>query len=170
MSTQSSTPLNSSAQAGSTPSSNALPQVIFDNSFQRVLQVRQDVVSIRLTSGETRGAYSMYEQNVQPRGGDPHHFHLESDETVYVLASEFDFKVGKHTYHLTPGGIIFLPRRTDHSFRNTQRLMGKLLVVVSPGAIEGFWQEMAGFTPGKAIHPQKLKDFYYRHGMVLLEV
>lgn len=144
-------------------------QVVFDNSFQRVLQVRRDMISLRLTSGETGGAYAMYEQTVQPGEGFLFHGHWESDEMVYVLASEFDFKVDKTHYRVTPGGFIFLPHRCGHSFRNTQRLLGKLLVVVSPGGMEGFWKEMAAYAPGKDIHPQKLSETYHRHGMELLE-
>jgi len=134
------------------------------------LWVLRDQLCFRLLSSDTGGAYTLYDHSMGAGRGSPLHTHSEQDEVIYVILSEFEVRIGPDVYRLTPGGVALLPRGIPHSFRNVQRMMGRLLVIASPGeGVEAFWSEMASrFGLDAAVDMEKMRELYGRYGMELL--
>ena len=103
-----------------------------------------DTVIIRATAAETGGAYTMIEAIASPGNGPPPHLHKNEHETLYVLEGDFEILNGDKKQGLVkakPGAVAFVPKGTVHRFRCIGDRIGRLLLVYTPGGIEGFFRE-----------------------------
>jgi quercetin dioxygenase-like cupin family protein len=100
-----------------------------------------DTLSIKASAATTGGSLSLVECEATPGAGPPPHIHLNEDESFYVLEGEFAFLVGEHTVTGGPGTFAFVPRGTVHRFECTGRRPGRLLVMFTPGGMDGFFRE-----------------------------
>ena len=101
-----------------------------------------DTVVIRATAADTGGAYTMIEAMASPGNGPPPHLHKNEDETLYVLEGDFEILNGdKGLMKAKPGAVAFVPKGTVHRFRSIGNSTGRLLLVYTPGGIEGFFRE-----------------------------
>jgi quercetin dioxygenase-like cupin family protein len=71
------------------------------------------------------------------------HVHANEDEFYYVLEGDHVFQRGDETVELGPGGFVFLPRGVPHGHRRVVPTVGRLLTVLSPAGLEGFFRELA---------------------------
>ena len=98
-------------------------------------------VLVRAASESTGGAFALFEEN-EPVDT-PLHVHEREDELFYVLEGEHVFQVGDEEFRVGPGGIVFAPRGVPHSQRRVVPRKGRVLVLTSPGGLEGFFRELA---------------------------
>lgn len=85
-----------------------------------------------VTSEESGGSYCAMELLVWPGTGPGPHLHEEADEQFYVLEGDLTYTIANHTFPVTTGDIIFIPRKTVHSFKNGT-MPAKLLATFTPG-------------------------------------
>src|SRR5919206_4965092 len=104
-----------------------------------------DTLWLKATSAETGGAYTIVENISLPGSGPPPHLHENHDESIYVINGEFEILLDAKKIRAAPGAFAFVPRGTVHRFRCIGDRPGKILVVFTPGGIEGFFRE-AGLT------------------------
>jgi quercetin dioxygenase-like cupin family protein len=105
------------------------------------LWIAGDIVSIKATAADTGGAYTLLEIAAAPGGGPPPHIHVNEDETFYVLEGTFDIQIGDRIVHAGAGSYAFVPRGTVHRFQCGREGPGRLLVMFTPGGLEGFFRE-----------------------------
>lgn len=98
---------------------------------------------IRIRASETAGRFALIEEPVPPGWGPPLHVHQREDEFFQVLEGTFRFRCGDVVQEAGPGASAFLPRGIPHAFRNIGAGMGRLLVGLTPGGFEGFFEEVA---------------------------
>lgn len=119
-----------------------------------------DTVIIRATAAETGGAYTMIEAIASPGNGPPPHFHKNEDETLYVLDGDFEILNGEHLMSVKPGALAFVPRGTVHRFRCIGDRTGRMLLIYTPGGIEGFFRESGrpavGDGPAPALDSEEI--------------
>lgn len=120
------------------------------------LWIAGDTVWIKAAAPDTRGAYTMLEIAAAPGGGPPPHIHANEDESFYVLDGAFEIQIGDDTVHAGPGSFAFVPRGTVHRFECSGERNGRLLVLFTPGGLEGFFRE-AG-TPASGDGPPPAVD------------
>lgn len=101
------------------------------------------LITCKVASQETDGAYSVVENIVAPQEGPPPHIHHNEDEIFYVVEGEFEIRCGEETFKATKGALAVLPREVPHSFRNVGVSEGKLLVTITPGGFEQFFAEVS---------------------------
>ncbi len=107
------------------------------------LRVLGELVTCKVTAGQTEGAYSLFEV-VSPPGGvpQPHVQHLE-DECLYVIEGVFEFIGEGETFLVDPGSVIYVPKGTLHAYRNAGKAAGRLLITQTPGGVhERFFEEV----------------------------
>ena len=88
----------------------------------RSLRVLGEVVTYKITSERTGGAYSLFEVVSEPGGGPPPHVQHREDEAFYVLEGEYEFldddgrtmKVGKRS-------LVYVPKGNLHTYKNVGR-------------------------------------------------
>lgn len=100
-----------------------------------------DTLWLKATSAETGGAYTVIENISLPGSGPPPHLHENHDESIYVVDGEFEILLGAKKLRAAPGAFAFVPRGTVHCFRCIGDHPGKILVVFTPGGMEGFFRE-----------------------------
>ena len=100
-----------------------------------------DTLWLKATSAETGSAYTVIENISLPGSGPPPHLHENHDESMYVIDGEFEILLDAKTIRAAPGAFAFVPRGTVHRFRCIGDRPGKILIVFTPGGIEGFFRE-----------------------------
>jgi quercetin dioxygenase-like cupin family protein len=120
----------------------------------RSLWVLGELVTYKVTSDQTGGAYSLFKVTTQP-GGDvlPHVQHRE-DEAFYVLEGEYEFLVEGHTIRAGAGSLLYVPKGTLHAHKNVGEGAGRMLVGQTPGGLyEHFFEEVGEEVPSRVVVP-----------------
>jgi quercetin dioxygenase-like cupin family protein len=95
--------------------------------------------TVAATSAETRNTLFALEVAEPPGGGPPLHLHTREEEFFFVLEGEITFWVDGRVITAGPGGTAFVPRNVPHCFKNLTNDVARVLVVFTPGDIEGFF-------------------------------
>jgi quercetin dioxygenase-like cupin family protein len=95
--------------------------------------------SVVTRSRETAGRHFAFEASEPPGGGPPLHTHATEDEYFAVLDGEFTFYIDGCVTTVTAGGSAFVPRGVPHCFKNCSTRDARMLVLFTPGQIEGFF-------------------------------
>ncbi len=123
------------------------PKVVPPGAGLRV-NVLGDEQTIRITASDTNGTLTLLEQSFEPGVGVPPHLHEREDETFTVLEGEVAYEVaGKRTV-AGPGTTVFAPRGVPHSFQVVGTKRARVLLVITPGGIEGMFAELGKLPPG----------------------
>jgi mannose-6-phosphate isomerase-like protein (cupin superfamily) len=109
----------------------------------KLLSVLGELIMCKVTSGETNGAYSVVEEVTPPQGGPPLHVHQHEDEMFYILEGVCEVRCGDQTFKATKGSLAILPRKIRHGFRNIGSTPSKILVTITPGGSERFFEEVS---------------------------
>ena len=111
----------------------------------RSLRVLGEVVTYKITSERTGGAYSLFEVVSQPQGGPPPHIQHREDEAFWVLEGEYEFLVEGRTMRMPAGSLLYIPKGNLHAHKNVGAGTGRMLVSQTPGGLhECFLEELGG--------------------------
>src|ERR671917_2844650 len=69
-----------------------------------------DRITVKLTSEDTGGVYSIAEEITPPQGGPPPHINSQEDVALYVLEGEVEFLLGEDTIPAGAGSGGHAPR------------------------------------------------------------
>lgn len=120
-----------------------LPPAINLPGKGRVLRAFGDTVEILLDGKDTGGKFTMFFGGCPPGGGPPPHYHLNEDEWFCVLEGTASFLANGKWTDVGPGGAVFLPRGTPHTFKNNTDKPLKMLGHTSPSGFETFFSRCA---------------------------
>ena len=110
---------------------------------KKTVRVVSDLVTFKITSEETGGAYSLFETQTPPQAGSPRHIEHREEEAFFVLEGEYTFTHGDERLILGPGEHLLVQRGTPHSFMNSGDTMARMLITTSPGGLhEQFFNEV----------------------------
>src|SRR3712207_7553603 len=84
----------------------------------RSLRVLGEVLTYKITSERTGGAYSLFEVVSEPGAGPPPHVQHREDESFYVLEGEYEFLDDGATMRVSAGSLIYVPRGNLHAHKN----------------------------------------------------
>ena len=105
------------------------------------------VLETKATDDHTCGAYAFQEMTVAPGfPWIPPHLHRNEDEALYGLEGEVAVRVGDQIHTVGPGAYVLMPRDVVHTFSNPGAVPAKGLVISSPGAVIGYFEEAAALT------------------------
>jgi quercetin dioxygenase-like cupin family protein len=131
------------------------------------------LVRIQLDGSQTDGRFSLFEI-VLPRGAAPPLHSHPQDETFHVIEGEFTAWVGESPKWCGPGGVIFAPAGTPHTFRvesDTARVVG----VSTPAGIEEYfkalgepaqWPWLQPPADGPRVAPERIQGVEHELGIV----
>lgn len=95
-------------------------------------------------SDDTGGRFALIEHTVSPRSlAAPTHTHENEDEYSFVLSGEIGVLLGDEVLSAGPGELVAKPRGVPHAFWNSGADEARLLELISPGAFEHYFTEMA---------------------------
>ena len=127
----------------------------------------EGTILIKASTASTGGAFTVFEE-VPPLLDTPLHVHANEDELFYILEGEHIVQRGKEEFRLGPGDAIFLPRGVPHAQRRVLPKVGRLLVMTSPGAFEGFLRELAAADAAGTLGPDAYAAASEKYGITWL--
>jgi quercetin dioxygenase-like cupin family protein len=111
--------------------------------FPDLIPFAGNPVTLLLVGRETGGQLALI-RSVERRGCEPPtHRHRDEDELVYVLEGELTYYVDGTRCRIRAGSSIFLPRGEEHGYR-VESGVARLLTVVTPAGLEGYYAELGG--------------------------
>ncbi len=115
------------------------------------------LITRKVGSEQTGGAYSLFESAVGPGGYEPPHIQHREDECFYVLEGEFEFLIEGVKIEAGTGSLIYVPKGTLHAHQNVGEGVGRILVSQTPGGVyEGFMEQVGEPVTGEAV-PQAVE-------------
>jgi quercetin dioxygenase-like cupin family protein len=109
----------------------------------RTLWVLGELVTYKVTSDQTGGAYSLFEVASQPGAGPPPHVQHREDESFYVLEGDYEFLVEDRTLRMLAGSFLYVPKGNLHVHKNVGEGTGRMLMSQTPGVLhERFFEEV----------------------------
>src|SRR3989337_1706542 len=92
----------------------------------RSLRVLGGLVTYKIASERTGGAYSLFEVVSEPGDGPPPHVQHREDEAFYVLEGEYEFLDNDgHTMRVGTGSLVYTPKGNLHPYKNVGTSPGK---------------------------------------------
>jgi quercetin dioxygenase-like cupin family protein len=103
----------------------------------------------RVTSTDTAGGYTVMEYDAPPHFVGPAlHRHAITTEWIYVVSGTVAFTLDDETIMLERGETLLILPGTTHTFWNPTAHSVSLLVIVTPGGIEGYYAELTALISG----------------------
>jgi mannose-6-phosphate isomerase-like protein (cupin superfamily) len=124
-----------------------------------------DVSILIRESAETTGGSMAVLEEVPPLVDTPTHVHANEDELFCSLEGEHVIQVGDEQHRIGPGDSAFGPRGVPHSQRRVVPGEGRLLIVTSPGGLEGFFRELAAAESAGTLGPEAYATASERYGI-----
>ena len=113
-----------------------------DSEGREILRFGGVTIAVHVSAETTGGAFSVLEE-VPPLSDTPAHIHANEDEYFHIIEGEHVITVGEREHALGPGEGVFAPRGVPHAQRRVQEGVGRLLLIVAPGGLEGFFRRLA---------------------------
>jgi mannose-6-phosphate isomerase-like protein (cupin superfamily) len=98
---------------------------------------------IRTSAVETNGAYTMLEVLADSGNGVPMHIHENEDEHFIVLEGTLRIVCADKAVNATAGRAVTVSKGVPHAWSNVSDTEVRMLVLFSPGHIEGLFREVA---------------------------
>lgn len=108
------------------------------------------LATVKATSADTGGAYTLVEIEVGPGYETPLHIHHREDETFWMLEGDATFQVGDQTVDASAGMYLFGPRGVPHKWAAGPR-GARMLYLFAPGGFEELIEAMS--VPAEALTP-----------------
>jgi mannose-6-phosphate isomerase-like protein (cupin superfamily) len=99
--------------------------------------------TIRTSVNETDGNFTILEVVADPRNGVSMHIHKNEDEHFIVLEGTLHIVIGDTTLDVPAGTAVTVSKGHPHAWCNLTDAVVRMLVIFSPGHIEGLFKEVA---------------------------
>jgi quercetin dioxygenase-like cupin family protein len=127
-----------------------------------------DVTIVIKVAGESTGGAMTVLEEAPPLVDTPLHVHANEDELFCPLEGEHVFQVGDEEVRAVPGDAVSAPRGVPHSQRRVVSGAGRVLIVVTPGGLEGFFRELAAAHSAGTLGPEAYAAASERFGITWL--
>lgn len=104
-------------------------------------------ISVKATSEQTNGTFSLFEVSCPPGFTTPLHIHYCEDVAVYVLEGALTLFWGSEQKEAVMGSYFFQPRGTPHGFRVAGPMPARILYLTIPAGFDRFVSEQASPAP-----------------------
>lgn len=102
------------------------------------LQTLGTQISVKASSEQTGGLFSLFEVSCPPGYATPLHIHYAEEVAVYVLEGALTFVWGSEKKVALAGSYFFQPRGTPHGFRVEGAMQARILYMTIPAGFDRF--------------------------------
>lgn len=119
----------------------------------------------KVSSSETGGAFSLWEETIPEGAGPPLHVHQGQHEVFAVLSGKVRFHCDGRDVEVDAGGVVCVPPDTPHTFKGIGSGDSRCLVMLTPGNGDEFFTtvEREGLNPGD--HMDRIVAIGRAHGL-----
>jgi mannose-6-phosphate isomerase-like protein (cupin superfamily) len=121
-------------------------------------------MTVKATSDETNGIFSLLEAEEPPHFGPPLHIHHDAAEAFYVLEGEYRMFLDDREEVCPAGSFIFIPAGMRHGFR-VGAAPSRKLNFYFPAAMIGYFDELSDSMRRAEVDESVLADIARRHSM-----
>ena len=121
-------------------STTAVPIIRGEAEGERLWFAGGGLWTMKATSEETDGAFTLVEVRMVRGKTTPLHTHPNLDETLIVLEGEILVYVEGSEHRVGPGGVAVAPPGVPHAFLVTSET-ARMLALQTPGSGEAFYRE-----------------------------
>jgi mannose-6-phosphate isomerase-like protein (cupin superfamily) len=146
-----------------------MPAITVKAGERQAVNVLGMPLTMLCESGETGGAWSLFEEEVPLGMGPPAHRH-DWDEAYYILDGEVDFEIDGTTVRSSAGDFNYLPRNTVHGFKGASAARAKVLIFAAPAHGSEFFQELTREVRSLPEDGAKIPLIGERHGIQFMPV
>lgn len=119
-----------------------------DHRSREPLDVLGEPGLVKLAGADTGNAVAIVHLTVPKLSGPPVHRHSREDEWFYLLDGELTWEVDGKRFAGGAGTSAFAPRGTAHTFQNFRDEAAHVLVMVTPGGLDRFFEEVTALNKG----------------------
>ncbi|MGY1642674.1 cupin domain-containing protein [Geodermatophilus sp. SYSU D00703] len=124
--------------------------------------------TMKTDGSATAGAYSLVEEEFWGETT-PLHRHTNAEEAFYVLSGEMAAWIGDGETLARPGTFLVVPRGVAHALRRVSDAPVRMLTVVSPPGLQGFFDTVARVGEEQLLaDPQRLLQLATEYGSEIL--
>lgn len=123
----------------------------------------------RIDSASTHGAFSVVEFVSQPGEGVGVHTHEREDELVYLLEGEIRVSLATQEITVSQGACALLPRGIPHGYTNIGTRPSRLLAVLLPGGLDGFFVALSEELAIDQPHEEAIAGLCRAFGLTFLQ-
>ncbi|WP_405910074.1 MULTISPECIES: cupin domain-containing protein [unclassified Streptomyces] len=106
-----------------------------------------DTYTVLLNAAETGGNLSRVEAIVPAKASPPMHTQHQEAESFLVMDGELVITAENEEYEVSAGGVVYVPKRTSHKFRNrSDTRPARMILLFTPGGLDGMFPDIG--TPG----------------------
>ena len=120
-------------------------------------------VELLVLSSQTGGAFSIGRQTCKPGSGTPPHLHHNEDEVFSVVTGRFELFNGETWSKIPEHGVVLVPRRQVHCFRNCGDTDGTIQFICSGATFDVFLEGLSPFRIPEDI--QAIVDYSAKFGI-----
>jgi len=102
-----------------------------------------DMASIMLSGEQTDRALAVAACTQAPDSGPPLHIHKNEDELFLLAEGHYSFFAEGRWVEVGAGGLVYLPKRIAHCYRNIGTTTGRHWVITVPSGWELFMTQYA---------------------------
>lgn len=124
-------------------------------------------MTVKATSDETGGAFTLLEADEPPDFGPPLHIHHDAGEAFYVLDGEYIIFLEEREVPCAEGSFIFIPAGVRHGFR-VGKVRSRKLNFYVPAAMIGYFDELSAAIKNEVADPETLSEIALRYSMEVL--
>jgi mannose-6-phosphate isomerase-like protein (cupin superfamily) len=140
-----------------------LRPIVLKRDDGRAIPLGNFAMSLKASSDDTGGAFTLLEADEPPGFGPPMHIHHDCAEAFYVIAGEYRIFIGDEEHVCPAGSFVFIPSGVIHGFR-VGDVPSRKLNIYSPAAMVGYFDELsAALERGAA--DEELAGIAERHHM-----
>ena len=147
---------------GSETEAKALQPVIMRPGDAEAIRPFGIDMKVMLGAEHTGGTFSAIVAEVKPGEGPPPHLHRDREEYFFVLEGTYSLGVNGNESTIGPGTLVFVPRGTVHTFKNTSGSMGKLLEWTIPGDNGDYFRAMHKMETESGFNPETFAEINER--------
>jgi mannose-6-phosphate isomerase-like protein (cupin superfamily) len=107
-------------------------------------------------------------EELPPMVDTPRHVHEREDELFVSLEGDHVIELDGEEHRIAPGESVFAPRGVPHAQRRVVPGEGRLLVVTTPGGLDGFFRELAAADTAGTLGPEAYAKASERYGITWL--
>lgn len=133
----------------------------------RSIDLGKFAMTVKATSDDTGGGFSLLEAAEPPGFGPPLHVHTNAAEAFYVLAGLYRIFVEDDVFDCPAGSFIFIPSGCRHGFR-VGEMPSRKLNLYSPAAMIGYFDELSALIAAGEPDPDAVDTIGRRYGMEVL--
>jgi mannose-6-phosphate isomerase-like protein (cupin superfamily) len=124
-------------------------------------------MTVKASSEETGGVFSLLEAEEPPGFGPPLHIHHDAAEAFYVLEGEYVMFLDEREVSCPAGSFIFIPAGMRHGFR-VGAVPSRKLNFYFPAVMVGYFDDLSEAIRSDRADESLLADIARRHSMEIV--